>query len=246
MQRLLLLTTAFLGVTYAWAERPVRAADPVDVALVLVDDVSGSINDDEYKLEKQGYYAAFTNPGVVSAIQGGPIGAIAVMFVEFAGSGQVENVVNWTVVRDADSARAFAQKMEDAPRSSWGHTAIGDGITMAVQDLDGSGITAARRIIDVAGDGNNNSGRPVEEARDEAAKKGIIINGLAIANESDIPWLQRHTHPPGGLANYYRHSVTAGETSFVLEVHDYNSFAEAVTRKLVQEIARRSVPDRNG
>ena len=185
-------------------------------------------------------------PGVVSAIQGGPIGAIAVMFVEFAGSGQVENVVNWTVVRDAEFCPRLAQKMEDAPRSSWGHTAIGDGITMAVQDLDGSGITAARRIIDVAGDGNNNSGRPVEEARDEAAKKGIIINGLAIANESDIPWLQRHTHPPGGLANYYRHSVTAGETSFVLEVHDYNSFAEAVTRKLVQEIARRSVPDRNG
>ncbi len=117
---------------------------------------------------------------------------------------------------------------------------------MAMQDLDSSGVTAARRIIDVAGDGNNNSGRPVEEARDEAAKKGIIINGLAIANESDIPWLQRHTHPPGGLANYYRHSVTAGETSFVLEVHDYHSFAEAVTRKLVQEIARRSVPDRNG
>ncbi len=79
----------------------VKAADPVDVALVLVDDVSGSINDDEYKLEKQGYYEAFTSPGVVSAIQGGPIGAIAVMFVEFAGSGQVENVVNWTVVRDA-------------------------------------------------------------------------------------------------------------------------------------------------
>ena len=172
MQRLLLLTTAFLGMTYAWAERPVKAADPVDVALVLVDDVSGSINDDEYKLEKQGYYAAFTNPGVVSAIQGGPIGAIAVMFVEFAGSGQVENVVNWTVVRDADSARAFAQKMEDAPRSSWGHTAIGDGITMAVQDLDGSGITAARRIIDVAGDGNNNSGRPVEVSARRSREEG--------------------------------------------------------------------------
>jgi hypothetical protein len=246
MQRLLLLTTACLAITCAWAERQVKAASPVDVALVLVDDVSGSINDDEYKLEKQGYYAAFTSPGVVSAIQGGPLGVIAVMFVEFAGSGQVENVVNWTIVRDAASARAFAQKMQDAPRSSWGHTAIGDGITMAMQDLDSSGITASRRIIDVAGDGTNNSGRPVEDARDEAAKKGIIINGLAIANESDIPWLQRHTHPPGGLANYYRHSVTAGETSFALEVHDYHSFAEAVTRKLVQEIARRSMPDRNG
>ncbi|HEX5326235.1 MAG TPA: DUF1194 domain-containing protein, partial [Acetobacteraceae bacterium] len=223
-----------------------RAAEPVDVALVLVDDVSGSINDDEYKLEKQGYYAAFTSPSVIAAIQGGPIGAIAVMFVEFAGAGQVDNVVGWTIVRDADSARAFAQKVQDAPRSSWGHTAIGEGITLAIQDFASSGVQATRRVIDLAGDGNNNSGRPVEEARDDAARQGIIINALAIANESDIPWLQRHTHPPGGLANYYRHSVTAGETSFVLEVHDYRSFGEAVTRKLVQEIARAGTSDRRG
>lgn len=232
MKRFLLLTAALLC-----AARLAHAAQAVDVALVLVDDVSGSINDDEYKLEKQGYYDAFTNPGVISAIQGGPVGAIAVAFVEFAGEGQVENVVNWTVIHDAASSRAFAQKLQDAPRSSWGHTAIGEGVTLAMQDLAASGLQATRRVIDVAGDGTNNSGRPVEDARDEAAKQGIVINGLAIANESDIPWLQRHTHPPGGLGNYYRHSVTAGETSFVLEVHSYESFTEAVTRKLVQEIA---------
>ncbi len=232
MKRLLLLTAALLCMG-----RLASAARPVDVALVLLDDVSGSINDDEYKLEKQGYYTAFTSPGVISAIQGGPVGAIAVAFVEFAGAGQVETVIGWTVIKDSASAKDFAQKLVDAPRSSWGHTAIGDGVTMATQDLDSSGFQAGRRIIDVAGDGTNNAGRMVEEARDEAAQQGIIINGLAIANESDIPWLQRHTHPPGGLANYYRRSVTAGETSFVLEVHDYQSFAEAVTRKLVQEIA---------
>jgi Protein of unknown function (DUF1194) len=241
MKRFLLVTAALLC-----AARLAHAAQAVDVALVLVDDVSGSINDDEYKLEKQGYYDAFTNSGVVSAIQGGPIGAIAVAFVEFAGEGQVETVVNWTVIHDAASSRAFAQKLQDAPRSSWGHTAIGEGVTLAMQDLAGSGVQATRRVIDVAGDGTNNSGRPVEDARDEAAKQGIVINGLAIANESDIPWLQRHTHPPGGLGNYYRHSVTAGETSFVLEVHSYESFTEAVTRKLVQEIAATAPPDRHG
>jgi len=241
MKRFLLVTAALLC-----AGRLAHAAQAVDVALVLVDDVSGSINDDEYKLEKQGYYDAFTNSGVISAIQGGPIGAIAVAFVEFAGEGQVETVVNWTVIHDAESSRAFAQKLQDAPRSSWGHTAIGEGVTLAMQDLAGSGLQATRRVIDVAGDGTNNSGRPVEDARDEAAKQGIVINGLAIANESDIPWLQRHTHPPGGLGNYYRHSVTAGETSFVLEVHSYESFTEAVTRKLVQEIAATVPPDRHG
>ncbi len=240
MKRFLLLAASLLC-----AARLAHAAQAVDVALVLVDDVSGSINDDEYKLEKQGYYAAFTNPGVIAAIQGGPIGAIAVAFVEFAGEGQVDNVIGWTVIHDAELARAFAQKLQDAPRSSWGHTAIGEGVTLAMQDLADSGLQATRRVIDVAGDGTNNSGRPVEDARDEAAKQGIVINGLAIANESDIPWLQRHTHPPGGLGNYFRHSVTAGETSFVLEVHDYQSFTEAVTRKLVQEIAATSPPDRH-
>lgn len=214
-----------------------RAATTVDVALVIVDDVSGSINDDEYKLEKQGYYDAFTNPSVISAIQGGPMGSIAVAFVEFAGAGQVQTVLPWTILKDAASAKEFAEKMQGAPRSAWGHTAIGDGITAAQNELNHSGVTASRRVIDVAGDGNNNAGRPVQEARDEAASQGITINGLAIANESDIPWLQRHTHPPGGLDNYYRQNVTAGETSFVLEVHDYKTFGEAVLRKLIQEIA---------
>jgi hypothetical protein len=241
MRRFLLLAAFLLC-----AGRLAHAAQAVDVALVLVDDVSGSINDDEYKLEKQGYYDAFTSPTVVAAIQGGPIGAVGVAVVEFAGEGQVENIVEWTVIRDAASARAFAQKFMDTPRAAWGHAAIGEGVTLAIQDLDTSGLQAKRRIIDVAGDGTNNSGRPVEDARDEAAKQGIVINGLAIANESDIPWLQRHTHPPGGLANYYRRSVTAGETSFVLEIHNYQSFTEAVTRKLVQEIASSEALDRRG
>lgn len=214
-----------------------RAADAVDVALVIVDDVSGSINDDEYKLEKQGYYDAFTNPSVISAIQGGPLGSIAVAFIEFAGAGQVQTVLPWTVLKDAETSKAFADKMQVAPRSAWGHTAIGDGITAAENELNHTELKAARRVIDVAGDGNNNAGRPVQDARDEAASQGIVINGLAIANESQIQWLQAHTHPPGGLANYYRQNVTAGETSFVLEIHDYKTFGEAVLRKLIQEIA---------
>lgn len=214
-----------------------RAADAVDVALVIVDDVSGSINDDEYKLEKQGYYDAFTNSSVISAIQGGPLGSIAVAFIEFAGAGQVQTVLPWTVLKDAETSKAFADKMQAAPRSAWGHTAIGDGIAAAENELNHTELKATRRVIDVAGDGNNNAGRPVQDARDEAASQGIVINGLAIANESQIPWLQAHTHPPGGLANYYRQNVTAGETSFVVEIHDYKTFGEAVLRKLIQEIA---------
>ncbi|HET6184942.1 MAG TPA: DUF1194 domain-containing protein [Acetobacteraceae bacterium] len=213
------------------------AATPVDIALVLLDDVSGSINADEYKLQKEGYLAAFNDPRVIEAIGSGPVGAIAVTFEEFAGAGQVASVVDWTVIRDAAGAKAFGERVHDAPRSAWGHTAIGDGITLALQSLASSGVEPTRRVIDIAGDGTNNAGRPVEEARDEAARDGVTINGLAIANESNVPWLQAHTHPPGGLDNYYREHVTAGETSFVLIVHDYNSFGEAIVRKLVSEIA---------
>ncbi len=214
-----------------------RAADKVDVALVIGDDVYGSINTDEFDLQKKGYYAAFTNPTVLAAIQGGPAAQIAVAYVEFAADSQVTTVLNWTVIKDAASARAFADAMMAAPRSFRGRTAIGAGIDEAMRVISTLPVQADRKVIDVCGDGTNNSGRPVTEARDDATKQGVTINGLALANESDVPWLQAHTHPPGGLGNYYRQNVTTGESSFVVEIHSYDSFAEAVTRKLIDEIA---------
>lgn len=215
-----------------------RAAQPVDLALVLLDDVSGSINNDEYNLEKEGYLAAFRDPRVVNAITSGAIGAVAVSFVEFAGAGQVVTVLGWNVLHDAAGAENFGQRLHDAPRSSWGHTAIGDGITRGLKLLEESGVEPTRQVIDIAGDGTNNAGRPLQEARDEALHRGITINALAIANESAVPWLQAHTHPPGGLDGYFRQNVTVGETSFVLVVHDYKSFGEALIRKLIREIAQ--------
>jgi hypothetical protein len=222
-----------------------RAAEAtsVDLALVLVDDVSGSINDAEYDLQKQGYIAAFSDPRVIAAIKGGPTGAIAVRFVEFASAYEVKNVLDWTIIRDADGAHAFAVAMKNAERSFRGRTAIGAGIDLAVQDIATAGFDTPRKVIDVCGDGTNNSGREVSEARDDALKQGITINGLAIANESPIPWLQAHTHPPGGLPEYYRANVTGGESSFVLEIHNYESFGEAMTRKLINEIASLRRPE---
>ena len=90
------------------------------MALVLVTDVSRSIDDSEFKLEKDGYAAAFTSPSVISAIQGGPVGAIAVAYVEFASSFEVRTVLDWTVIRDKASAQDFAAKLAAAPRSFWG------------------------------------------------------------------------------------------------------------------------------
>jgi hypothetical protein len=221
------------------AMAPARA-DDVDVALVLVTDVSRSIDDSEFTLEKEGYAVAFTSPAVLSAIQGGPTGAIGVAYVEFASSFEVRTVLDWTVIRDKTSAQAFVDKLSTAPRSFWGRTAISSGVDRGVQLLAESGLNAPRRVIDVCGDGTNNAGREITEARDDALKAGIVINGLAIVNDHPVSWTFAHVQPPGGLPNYYRENVTGGPGSFVLEVHDFHSFGEAMTRKLVTEIAGRA------
>jgi Protein of unknown function (DUF1194) len=219
-----------------------RAADDVDVALVLVTDVSRSIDDSEFTLEKQGYATAFTSQAVIDAIKGGPTGAIGVAYVEFASSFEVRTVLDWTVIRDKASAQAFADKLSAAPRSFWGRTAISSGVDRGVQLLAESGLNAPRRLIDVCGDGTNNAGREITEARDDAVKAGITINGLAIVNDHPVSWTFAHVQPPGGLPNYYRQNVTGGAGSFVIEIHDFHSFGEAMTRKLVTEIAGRAVP----
>jgi hypothetical protein len=220
-----------------------HAAQSVDVALVLVTDVSRSIDDSEFALEKQGYNVAFTNPQVVAAIQGGANRAIAVSYIEFAGSLEVKTVLDWTVIRDEASAKAFADRLLAAPRSFYGRTAISAGIDHAVQMLAENDLDAQRRVIDVCGDGTNNAGRDVSLARDDALHGGITINGLAIINDHPVSWTYAHVQPPGGLANYYRENVAGGPGSFVLEVHDFHTFGEAMIRKLISEIAEKRTPE---
>jgi hypothetical protein len=221
-----------------------HAAESVVLTLVLVTDVSRSIDDSEFKLEKDGYAAAFTSTQVIEAIQNGTVGAIAVAYVEFASSFEVRTVLDWGVIRDQATAQAFADKLVAAPRSFWGRTAISAGVDRAVQLQAESGFEAPRHVIDVCGDGTNNAGRDVTEARDDALKAGITINGLAIINDHPVSWTYAHVQPPGGLPNYYRENVTGGPSSFVLEVHDFHTFGEAMTRKLVTEIAAAAVPRR--
>lgn len=214
-----------------------RAQEGVDVALVLLDDVSGSINDQQFETQKDGYFAAFTDAKVHAAIQGGALGQILVAYVEFASDFQVRTVLPWTIIKDAASARAFAEAMRAAPRSFRGRTSISAGIDEAMRLMANIPVATDRKVIDVCGDGTNNLGRPVSEARDDAAKQGVVINGLALANDSDVPWLYAHTHPPGGLGNYYRENVTIGPGNFVIEINSFESFAEAIKRKLIQEIS---------
>jgi hypothetical protein len=212
-------------------------AEQVDLTLVLVSDVSRSIDDSEFDLEKHGYASALTDPQVIAAIKGGTIGAIAIEYIEFASSYEVRTVLDWAVIRDEASARAFADKLLAAERSYYGRTAIGSGIELAMKNLASSGFESQRRVIDVCGDGTNNTGPDVAEVRNEAVEAGITINGLAIINDHPVSWTYAHVQPPGGLDNYYRENVAGGTGSFVLAVHDFHAFAAAMTRKLVNEIA---------
>ncbi len=214
-----------------------RAAEPVDLTLVLVSDVSRSVDDAEFRMQKEGYAAAFNDPRVIAAIRGGPIGAIAVAYVEFAGSYEIRTVLDWRVVRDTGSARGLTDALSAAPRSFWGRTSISAGIDRAMQMLAENPYEAQRRVIDVAGDGTNNSGREVTAARDDAVAAGVTINGLAIINENPVSYTFAHVQPPGGLTEWYRQNVTGGQGSFVVEVRSFQAFGQAMTRKLINEIA---------
>jgi hypothetical protein len=217
-----------------------QADEGVDLALVLAADVSRSINDREFDLQRQGYAAAITNAQVLDAIHTGPHGAIALSFVEWAGEEEQKVVVGWSTIRDKPDADKFAATLLAAPRSFLGRTAIGTVIGVAAGLIGESGIQAPRQVIDISGDGTSNQGLVVTEARDAAVKAGIVINGLAIFNKEAAAqggYLALHTNPPGGLAKYYRENVIGGTGSFVEQIENFDSFGDAMIRKLVNEIA---------
>jgi hypothetical protein len=230
--RALLAAFAFVLLAHA-----AHAAEPVDLALVLVTDVSRSIDDSEYDLEKQGLATAMRDPAVLGAIRNGAIGTIAVAYIEFAGPYEVRTIVDFTLIRNAASAQAFSDRLIAAPRAFSGRTSISAGIDAAVDLLMKSNLEAQRRVIDVCGDGTNNAGRDVTAARDDAVRAGILINGLTIINDHPVSYTFAHVAPPGGLTNWYRENVIGGPGSFVLEIHDFQTFGEAMKRKLLNEIA---------
>lgn len=220
--------------------RLVRAADPVDVALVLAVDVSRSIDEDEARLQREGYRSAITDPVVIEAIRGGMVGAIAICYVEWAGIEYQRTVLPWQRIANAQDAQDWAQRLAEAPRVSLSWTSISGGIRHSRRELSECPFEATRRVIDVSGDGVNNSGPPAEDERDAAVGEGIIVNGLPIVN--DRPTFGRR--PPIPLDQYYQESVIGGTGAFVIVAEDFESFGVAVKRKLIREIASLGGPAR--
>jgi hypothetical protein len=238
MWRWIAAVLACLSLMLGSAYRPAKAAEQVDLLLVLAADVSRSIDDQKFELERRGYAAALSDPRVLGAISSGPTGRIALAFVEWAGSGSQRLVIDWTLIKDASDAKAFAGRLLESPRSFADRTAIGAGIDFAVTQFARSPYTSDRRVIDVSGDGTNNSGRDVRAARDEALSMDITtINGLVILSDTPIPYNPEHTNPPGGLENYYRENVIGGTNAFVMVAENFESFGKSIIAKLIREIS---------
>ena len=221
-------------------------ADNVDLALVLAVDVSRSIDDAEYDLQRKGYAAALSDPRVVTAMTSGETGRIAICYFEWSGEGSQQVIVDWTVVHDAASASHVAAQLLAAPRPFANRTSLGVAIEFARALLGRSPHRAARQVIDVSGDGTNTNGTEPSLARDAAVAQGITINGLVIDNPNEMPWMPWHTHPPGGLDMYYRQNVAGGPGAFVMKVDNFQSFSTAIIDKLVREIAATDRPSRAG
>jgi Protein of unknown function (DUF1194) len=237
MRMIRVLRLLILTVTLAFPTAS-SAAEQVDLLLVLAADVSRSIDSEKFQLQRDGYAAAITDPRVLEAIKSGRTGRIGVSFVEWSGLTSQRVVIDWTTISDAESAKNFADRLLEAPRSFADRTSISSAIEFAMAHLARAPFESARHTIDVSGDGTNNSGGEVTQARDAAVAQGATINGLVILSETPLAWNPDHTNPAGGLENYYRNNVIGGPGAFVMAAEGFNSFGRAIVKKMIAEVAQ--------
>ena len=226
---LALACTVWSGVALAQGVNRQR----VDVALVLTVDASGSIDTPEFQLQKEGIAGAVSDPEVLSTIQSGRNGRIAIAYVEWGAPGGAQMMVDWMLVEDAASAAAFGNAVLQAPRSMQSYNAIGDAIDLAVKLFDVCPCQPTRRIIDVSGDNpDNRSHHPAPLARDMAVAAGVTINALAIVQDGRLgaegrPW----------LVEAYERTVIGGFGAFAIAANSRADFARALREKMVLEIS---------
>jgi hypothetical protein len=208
-----------------------QSATEVDLLLVLAMDASGSIDADEFRLQREGIAESITHPAVLAAIAANPRRAIALAMTEWGSPGGAALVVDWHRVSDAASAQVFANAALAAPRSRQSYNAIGDAITHAAALISAAPYRATERVIDVAGDGPDmRSVTLAPDARDAAVAQGITINGLAI----EIAPVTRGNEP---LHVHYEHNIMGGPGAFVMVAETRRDFARAMRAKMLREIA---------
>jgi hypothetical protein len=216
--------------------RPLLAqlpAVPVDTELVLAVDVSYSMDPEEQRIQREGYMEAITSREFMAAIRAGSHGKVAITYVEWAGPDDQQIIVPWRLVEGPESADAFAADIARSPYRRASRTSIGGALMFAKPLFAASGFRGLRRVIDVSGDGPNNSGPLVALQRDDVVAAGITINGLPLM-------LNRPNSFSMDIANldiYYEDCVIGGPGAFVIAVRDRAQFKEAIRTKLILEIA---------
>jgi hypothetical protein len=217
----------------AWApSSPAAQQEQVDVKLVLATDVSGSINNEELRIEREGTAEAFSDPEVIKAIQSGALGKIAVSMIDFSSPEYDKVVLDWHIVSDEASATAFAQAVRALPRTPGRRTSVSSALELGTLLIEGSDkdIVATRRVIDVSGDGPNNDGNSMTDAHEKTIAKGIVVNGLPVMDDMANGYFPN-------LDKYYQGCVAGGRGSFVIVVRAYRDFSQAMRRKLILEIS---------
>jgi hypothetical protein len=210
---------------------PAMAQTAVDLSLLLAVDASGSVDATRFELQRRGYVAAFRNPRVLDAIGGGAKQSIAVAMFQWTGPQLQAQIVPWTMVKDEASAKSVASLIETTPRKIFGGgTSISGAIDYSMRWFSQSLFKGERRVIDVSGDGSNNRGRSVTRARDEAVAADVVINGLPI-----LAW-------EPDLDAYYKANVIGGPGAFMVVAKDFDTFADAILKKMITEIAMNQRP----
>jgi hypothetical protein len=230
MRALVCLIALVLAAPLAWAQDKKE----VDLSLALGIDISGSIDPDEAKLQREGYVQAFRDPVIVKAILGGPNGRIAVAYFEWSDSWMQKLLIDWTLLDSEAAILAFTKRLSDAPISIARRTSISGAIRYAIPLFGRSPYEATRKVLDISGDGSNNDGGLVTDMRHEALKERIVINGLPIMNDRPNPFGFPNE---SDLDRYYLHCVTGGPRSFVEVARSFEDFPRAVRKKLLQEVA---------
>ncbi|HZF76918.1 MAG TPA: DUF1194 domain-containing protein [Acetobacteraceae bacterium] len=217
--------------------RAALAREPVDVELVLAVDVSRSVDAVEQEMQFRGYAAAFRDPKLANQIAGGALGQIAVTLFTWSDWNIQETLVPWMLIDGPATSESVAKAIDAASRRTYLYTSISGAMDYAARQF-GRGFEGTRKVVDISGDGVNNSGRPLGEARASLLAQGVVVNGLAVLDRTPLPWATEQAP----LDDYYRQEVIGGPGAFLMVAEGFDAFEAAVKRKIIREIAGLSGP----
>ena len=232
LARTAIMSGAILSLVVFATGAPARAQEPVDLELVLAADGSGSIDDAELALQREGYARAVSDPRVLEALTGGIYGKSVIAYVEWGSAQSQHTIVDWTVIDGPESAAAFGKALVEAPRQAWGYNSISNAIVYSADLIDTNPFKGLRRVIDISADAGNIGGVPLPVARQAALNLGITINGLAISRLGSTRPLRAVS-----LETEFREAIIGGAGAFVVTVDETTSFGEAVLKKMILEVA---------